>query len=44
MKKEKKTLREQYEEYIRENIKKLEELPLEDIKDLYTYIKTFFEA
>lgn len=44
MKKEEKTLRERYEEYIRENIEKLEELPLEDIKDLYTYIKTLFEA
>lgn len=44
MKKEEKTLRERYEEYIRENIEKLEELPFEDIKDLYTYIKTFFEA
>lgn len=44
MKKEERTLRERYEEYIRKNIEKLEELSLEDIKDLYTYIKTFFEA
>ena len=44
MRKEQKTLRERYEEYIRENIKKLKELPLEDLKDLYTYIKTLFEA
>ena len=43
MRKEEKTLRERYEEYIRENIEKLEELSVEDLKDLYTYIKTLFE-
>lgn len=43
MRKEQKTLRERYEEYIRENIRKLEELSLEDLKDLYTYIKNMFE-
>lgn len=43
MRKEQKTLRERYEEYTRENIRKLEELSLEDLKDLYTYIKNMFE-
>lgn len=43
MKKEEKTLRERYEEYIRGNIEKLEKLSLEDLRDLYTYIKTLFE-
>lgn len=43
MKKEERTLKERYEEYIRGNIEKLEELSLEDLRDLYTYIKTLFE-
>lgn len=44
MKKEERTLKERYEEYIRGNVEKIEELSLEDIKVLYTCIKTLFEA